>query len=100
LYENVKFCFNKDEIIKLFKDEFFLIFEKFQKIVENKGTIVDEIQLKQFRYEMKYVQKIIKNFDYINTKIYHEKIEEIFKFVNPNKNLKNIDNNNIKKDVK
>jgi hypothetical protein len=94
LYENVKFCFTKEEIIKLFKDEFFLIFEKFQKIVENKGMIIDEIQLKQFRYEMKYVQKIIKNFDYINTKIYNEKIEEIFKYVNPNKNnLKNNVNN-------
>ena len=94
LYENVKFCFTKEEIIKLFKDEFFLIFEKFQKIIENKGMIFDEIQLKQFRYEMKYVQKIIKNFDYINTKIYNEKIEEIFKYVNPNKNnLKNNVNN-------
>ena len=85
IYDNMKYGFNNDDIIKIYNEEFKLLFEKMEKVIHNKPRIENENELKQFRKEMTYIRKVLEMFDLINTKEYIEKIEELSIFVNPNK---------------
>ena len=83
MYDNMKNGFNDDDIIKIYNEEFKILFEKMEKVIHNKPLIENENELKQFRKEMNYIKKVLEMFDLIDTKEYIEKIEGLSRFVNP-----------------
>jgi hypothetical protein len=85
IYDNMKNGFNNDDIIKIYNEEFKILFERMEKVIHNKPHIENENELKQFRKEMTYIKKVLEMFDLIDSKEYIEKIEGLSRFVNPNK---------------
>ncbi len=81
----MKYSFLKNDIINIFIMEFNNIIETMEQIVQEKNNIEDDNQLKQFRREMVYMKKVLEMFDLINVSEYQERIENISKYVNPNK---------------
>jgi chemotaxis protein histidine kinase CheA len=85
IYDCMKYSFLKNDIINIFIMEFNNIIETMEQIVQEKNNIEDDNQLKQFRREMVYMKKVLEMFDLINVSEYQERIENISKYVNPNK---------------
>ena len=81
----MKYSFLKNDIVNIFIMEFNNIIETMEQIVQEKNNIEDDNQLKQFRREMVYMKKVLEMFDLINVSEYQERIENISKYVNPNK---------------
>ena len=85
IYDCMKYSFLKNDIVNIFIMEFNNIIETMEQIVQEKNNIEDDNQLKQFRREMVYMKKVLEMFDLINVIEYQERIENISKYVNPNK---------------
>jgi hypothetical protein len=85
IYDNLGNAFLAEDINKIFTQTFTDMFNQFKKVVEEKGIIEDDIQLKQFRSELTYIKRVFKLFSIVDSTKYKEIIDEISIKVNPNK---------------
>ena len=85
IYDNLGNAFLAEDINKIFTQTFTDMFDQFKKIVEEKGIIEDDTQLKQFRSELTYIKRVFKLFSIVDSTKYKEIIDEISIKVNPNK---------------
>ena len=85
LYDNSGNSFLTEDINKIFTETFNDMFNKFKKIVLEKGIIEKDDQLKQFRNELNYIKKVFKFFNIIDCSKYKDIIDELIIKVNPNK---------------
>ena len=85
LYDNSCNSFLTEDINKIFTEAFNDMFNKFKKIVLEKGIIEKDDQLKQFRNELNYIKKVFKFFNIIDCSKYKDIIDELSIQANPNK---------------
>ena len=85
IYDNMNNCFTKSQINKEFNEAFNNIFNKMSQIIEAKGIIEVDDQLKQIRNEFNYIKKVFKLFPLVDTTKSKELIDELIIKVNPNK---------------
>ena len=85
IYDNMNNCFNKDLINKIFKEAFSNLFNKMNEIMDNKGIIEEDEQLKQFRSDLNYIKKVFRHFPMINCDEFKDLIEKFIIKINPNK---------------
>ena len=85
IYDNMNNCFTVNQINKIFKEAFSELFNKIEQIMDNKGIIEADDQLKQFRNDLNYIKKVFRHFPMINCDEYKDLIEKLIIKINPNK---------------
>ena len=85
IYDNMNNCFTINQINKIFKEAFSELFNKIEQIMDNKGIIEADDQLKQFRNDLNYIKKVFRHFPMINCDEYKDLIEKLIIKINPNK---------------
>ena len=78
-------CFTKNQINKIFKEAFTNLFNKMNEIIDNKGIIEIDEQLKQFRNELNYIKKVMKLFPLVDCDEFKDLIDKLIIKINPNK---------------
>ena len=85
IYDNMNNCFNKSHINKIFKEAFSNLFNKMSEIIDNKGIIEIDEQLKQIRNEFNYIKKVLKLFPMVECDEFKNLIDKLIVNINPNK---------------
>ena len=85
IYDNMNNCFNKNQIIKIFKEAFDNLFNKFSQSINNKGIIEEDEQLKQIRSELNYIKKVLKLFKMVECEEFKNLLDKLIIDINPDK---------------
>ena len=77
VYDEIKNCFVKNDIDKIFNTSFDYLFDELNKSINNKGNLNNEEGLNQFKKDFMNIYDILKSFTNVNIKKYIEIVNKI-----------------------